>query len=232
MTVMPPSGPLASAATSAPLDPGLGLGEEGVDPGLEILGAVARVTLVQLLGRQRPGLGQAAGELLVPARHQRRAVGDAPGGGEGLVLDVGVGDDAADQPHLLGFLGAEHPSLEQDLERRRSPHERDQHLDLGVRHHQAQAVDGDAEAARFSADAEIAKPGDLETAADADAPDHGDGRMAAGADGIERAVEDLAVGAGLLDVGPLGLELGDVVARRKGFHPGAGDDDAAHLIVR
>jgi hypothetical protein len=45
---------------------------------------------------------------------------------------------------------------------------------LGVRHDQAELVDGRTEAARFAADAQIAHGRDLEPAADADAVDQRD----------------------------------------------------------
>src|SRR5512137_640482 len=43
----------------------------------EVLGVEAVETLVDLRGGQRPALGKATGELLVPAGHQRRAFSDA-----------------------------------------------------------------------------------------------------------------------------------------------------------
>jgi hypothetical protein len=56
----------------------------------------------------------------VPARHQRRAVGDAPRGGIALLEHRGVVDHAVHEALLEGFLGIEHAALEHDLERGRA----------------------------------------------------------------------------------------------------------------
>ena len=50
-------------------------------------------------------------------------------------------------------------------------------------------------------------------------------------EGRERAVHVRSIGARLLDVGALGLELGDVVARGEGLVTGAAHHDAAHGVV-
>jgi hypothetical protein len=55
--------------------------------------------------------------------------------------------------------------------------------------------------------------------------------MAAVADRLDGAAHVFAVGARLLDVGALGLELGDVVAGREGARAGAAQHDAMHGVV-
>ena len=55
----------------------LGLGEERRVADAEVLGVEAVEALVVFVVRERPAFGEPAGELLVPAGDQRRAVGDA-----------------------------------------------------------------------------------------------------------------------------------------------------------
>ena len=64
---------IASASDEA----GLLLGQEGRVADAEVLGVEAVEALVDLLRRERPALGEAPRELLVPAGDERRAFGDA-----------------------------------------------------------------------------------------------------------------------------------------------------------
>src|SRR5260221_14150793 len=210
---------------------GLALFEEGLVADLEVLGAEAGEALVVFLLGERAAAAQPALELLVPARHQRRAFGDALGGGTRLGLDLGIRDDARDQSLLLRLARVEDPALEQDLESVRLSREHDQRADLGVGHHQAELVDRHAEAARLAADADVGEARDLQAAADADAVDLGDDRMRAARDRLDPVAHDRAIGARLLDVGALGGELRDVVARRERLRALATNHDAAQRVV-
>ena len=67
--------------------------------------------------RQRPRIGEAARELLVPARGERRTLGDALRRRARFGRDVGVGDDARHEALLLRLGGVEDAALEQDFER-------------------------------------------------------------------------------------------------------------------
>ena len=176
---------------------------------------------------QRPRIGEAARELLVPARDQRRAVGDALRGRARLGRHLVVGTTRVTRPFSFASVRVEDPALEQDLERDRGPDQAHQRRHLGVRHHQAEVLDRRAEAARFAADAQIAQRRDLEAAADADAVDLRDQRMAAARERIARCVHDAAVLDRLRLVRALGRELADVVARRERFLAGAAHDHAA-----
>src|SRR5512137_1816386 len=62
---------------SAPDEAGLSLREEGRIADPEVLGVEAVEALVDLLRRERAAFGEAPGELLVPAGHERRAFRDA-----------------------------------------------------------------------------------------------------------------------------------------------------------
>ena len=128
---------------------------------------------------ERPRIGEPARELLVPARDERRAVGDALRGRVRLGRDLGVGHDARDEPLLLRLGRVEDPAFEQDLERDVGPDEAHERRHLGVGHHEPEVLDRRAEAARLAADAQVAQRGDLEPAADADAVDLRDQRMPA-----------------------------------------------------
>src|SRR6185312_13629613 len=68
--------------------------EEGAIARAEILGVESLVRLVALGFGKRRRIHQAAREFLVPAIDQRRAGGDAIGGGESLVEHLGVRHDA------------------------------------------------------------------------------------------------------------------------------------------
>src|SRR2546426_78548 len=100
------------------LELGLALGEKRLDAGLEVLGVETGVGLVALGAGERTRPGEAPREFLVPARDQRRALGDAQRGGHRFLLDLVVGHDTVDEAFVLRFLRAEHTALEQDLERR------------------------------------------------------------------------------------------------------------------
>src|SRR2546423_5808742 len=160
-TLMPVRGPLFMWHTrriqsfSFPFELRLGFREESLVADLEVLGAEAFEALVVFLRRQRARIAQAAREFLVPARHQRRAVGDALGAGACLGLDFRVGHHARHQALVLRFPRVEYAAFEEDLQRRRLARERDERADLRVRHHQAELVDGHAEAAGLAADAHV-----------------------------------------------------------------------------
>src|SRR5258708_1681997 len=104
---------------------------------------------------------EAPREFLVPARDQRRPLGDAARRRQRFFLDLVVGHDAVHQALVFRLLGAEHAALEQDLERDGAPDEIDERLHLAVADHQPELRDRDAETARGSADAQVALRDDL-----------------------------------------------------------------------
>src|SRR5665213_4380521 len=88
-TLIPFNGPMgmplraeSGSRASPALEQRLFLGEKGAIADLEVLGSEAREPFVVLLRGERLRVAQAARELLVPARDERRAVGDALRGGE------------------------------------------------------------------------------------------------------------------------------------------------------
>src|SRR5512134_1406438 len=83
-----------SVIASAPDEAGLLLREERRVADAEVLGVEAVEALVDFLRSERAAVREPIRELLVPARHQRRAVGDAPGGGPRLGGNLVVGHDA------------------------------------------------------------------------------------------------------------------------------------------
>ena len=212
---MPFSGPLTDCSLYLRYELGLLLREECCVADPEVLGVEAIETFVELFRGQRRALCQTPRELLVPARDQRCAIGDALRSSARFGSDLIVGHDARHEPFLLRFGGIEDPAFEQNLERNGGPDQSHQRRHLGVRHHQAEILDRRAEAARFAADAQIAQRGDLEPAADADAVDLRDQRMPAIGQRIGGAMHHLAVLDRLLLVRALARKLGDVVARRE-----------------
>ena len=84
ITLIPCSGPFTSLA----LEFRFGLGEESFVADLEVLGVEAGEALVVFLVAQRQRAAQPPGEFLVPARNQRRAVGNG-------VTEVKKGDRVA-----------------------------------------------------------------------------------------------------------------------------------------
>jgi len=196
-----------------------------------VLGVEAGVGLVALgLGR-RAGLGQAPRELLVPARDQRRALGDAPRRSHRFLPDPVVGHDAIHQALVLRLLGAEHAALEQDLQRRGAADEVDQPFHLAVADHQSELRDRDPEAAGGAADAQVALRDDLETSSDADPVDHGDDRMPASGDRAHGRLEHLAVFLRDSRVLARCFEFRDVGPGGKGLLAGAAYHDAAQRLV-
>ena len=175
--------------------------------------------------------GQALDELLVPARDQRRAVGDAPRQRIGFGFDLVVGDDAVDQALAVSLVGVEHAAFEQDFQRHGATDQRQQAGEFAIGHGQPQLVDRHAETARGAADAHVAHRGDFQAAADAGAFDQRHGRVAALRDGLHRAVDQLTVPLGLSRVGALGGEFGDVGAGGKGLAAGAAQHDAAQCVI-
>ena len=181
-TRRPASGPVAAWRRRAqrPTNSGVRLGQEGAVADAEVLAVVAAEALVALrLGQRRAGL-ELAQELLVPARHQRRAGGDAPRRGVGLGLDLGRrrrrGAPAACPAPRAAPKTRPSSSISSATAR---PASCTSAASLGMRHHQAELVDRHAEAAAFAADAQVAQRRDLQPAADADAVDQRHRRMAA-----------------------------------------------------
>src|SRR5258706_8949940 len=217
---------------SLALELGLLLGEEGLVADAEILGAEAVEAFAVLRVGEGARVAQAPREFLVPARDERRTVGDSPRRGLRLGFDLVVRDDARHETQVLRLGGIEHASLEHDLERVRFARKRDQRSDLGVGHDEAELVDRHAEAARRAADANVREPGDLETATHADAVDLGNHRMTAMIDRVDRLAHDRPVLARLLDVRALVREFRDVVPGREGLRARAANNDAAHLVAR
>src|SRR5688500_20349027 len=97
-TRMPASGP--AAARLASIEQRLALGEESRIAGAEVRGVEAVERLVVLGVADRAAFREPACELLVPARDERRALGDAHRGCTGLRCDVGIGNDARHQTLL------------------------------------------------------------------------------------------------------------------------------------
>src|SRR5687768_1292475 len=103
---MPQVGPAMICASSRTLRPASGpailatpelrlaLGEESRHAFAKVLGVETSVAFEVFLLRKRLRVCQAADELLVPARGERRALGDAPRGGVGLLDHLVVGHDA------------------------------------------------------------------------------------------------------------------------------------------
>src|SRR5689334_8990008 len=117
MTLSPESGPMASPLFAA--EARIALGKECGDSLAEIRRVEAGVAFAPISVRQLRGWAQAPDELLVPARDQRRAGGDARRNGARLRLDLVVGDDALHQSLVERFLCAEDATFEQDLPRDR-----------------------------------------------------------------------------------------------------------------
>src|SRR5207245_3366021 len=94
-TALPPRGSNSRLGTaprrSSADESGLALGEERRVADAEVLGVETVEAFVALGIRQRPRVLDPAREFLVPARDQRRAVGDAFGGRTGFGGDLGVG---------------------------------------------------------------------------------------------------------------------------------------------
>ena len=141
------------------------------------------------------------------ARGKRRALGDATRRRVTFGLNLVVGDDAVDQAHAQRFVSAEDAPLEQDFERLRAADQGDYAAQLGVGHDQAEALDRHAERAGLAADAHIAERRRLEPAADAYPLDQCERRVAARLERADRALDRRVVGARLVAVGALGLEL-------------------------
>ena len=116
---MPASGPgcgataLIDSATAA--EGRFLLREERRIAAAEILGIEAVEAFVELGLGQRLGAFQPAREFLVPARNQRRAVGDALRGRARFGGHVRIGHDTRDQPFLPCLRGIEDAAFEQDL---------------------------------------------------------------------------------------------------------------------
>src|SRR5688572_32238728 len=68
---------MGAVPVSGPGEMRLALGEKGFDPDPVILGLDRGEALLQLFLGERPRVEQPAHEFLVPARHERRALGDA-----------------------------------------------------------------------------------------------------------------------------------------------------------
>src|SRR5436189_163622 len=110
---------LRSSAVSLAFEFGFHFGEEGLVADLEILGAEARKALVVLGRSEGAGIAHAPRELLVPARHQGRALSDALRSGARFGFHFAVGHHARDEPLVLRLARVENAALQQDLERGR-----------------------------------------------------------------------------------------------------------------
>src|SRR5437773_11304638 len=205
--------------------------EKRLDAGLEVLGVEAGVGLVALGRGGRARAGEAPREFLVPARDERRAVGDAPRSRQRLLRDLVVGHDAVDEALVFGFLGPEYAAFEQDLERGGAADERDQPLHLAVADDEAEVLDRYAETARGPADAQVALRDDFEASPDADAVDHRHDRVPASRDRAHRRLEHRAVFLCALRVPARRFALGDVRAGGEGLVACAPNHDAAQALV-
>src|SRR5262249_9023781 len=96
---------------------------------------------------------------------------------------------------------------------------------------EAELCDRHAEAARGSADPQVALRRDLEPPADAGAVDHRDDRVAAARNRVHRRLEVLAVLLPRLRAAACLLELGDFAAGGERLVARAAQDDAAQGLV-
>ena len=167
----------------------------------------------------------------MPARDERRSGRDACGNRVRFAFDVGIRDNAIDEPLGQRFLRVEHAAFEQNFEGDRAPDEREQALQFAVGHGEAEVLDRHAEAAGFAADAHVAHRRDLKPATDAGALDHGDYGMPAARNGLHRGVDHRAVGFGVLAVGAFSREFGNIRAGGKRLVARAAQYDAAQFIV-
>src|SRR6185437_15483719 len=198
---------------------------------LKILCVEAQESLVDLARGERLALFQPGDEFLVPARDERRAVGDPPRRRVGFLGDLVVRHYPRHQPLLLRLGGAEDAALEKDFQGDGTADELVERTKLVIGHDKAEPVDRRAEPAALAADAQIAQRREFQPAADADPLDERHQRMAAGDESAQRAVHDLAIGARLIGVRALRGELADVVAGAERLAAGAAQDDAAYRFV-
>ncbi len=167
----------------------------------------------------------------MPARDQRRPVGDALCRRVGFLFDLVVGDDAGNQALRPRLLGVEDAPFQKDFERRGPADQIHQAAQLGMGHDQPEPINRYTEAARFAANAQIAVGRYFEPAAHANALDHRHHGVAAVLEGRQCASHDGAVGPRLLDIGALVLELGDVVAGRKRLLARSAQHQTAQCVV-
>src|SRR5216684_133549 len=205
--------------------------EKRLDSDLEVLGVVAGVGFVALALRDGARIREAPREFLVPARDQRRTLGDAERRRQRFFLDLVVGHDAVHQALVFRLLGAEHAAFEQDIERDGAADEIDQPFHLAVADHQPELRDRDAEAAGSAADTQVALRDDLQPSADAYAVDHRHDRVPASRDRAHRRLEHRAVLLREPRVPARGFEFGDVRAGGKGLVARAAYHDAAQALV-
>ena len=122
---------------------------------------------------------QALDKLLVPARNQRCAIGDALRGCVGFYFNLVIGYHAIDQAFVQRFARIEHTAFEQNFQRYRTAHQRQQARKFAVAHGEAQLVDRHAKAAGCATDAQVAHGGNFQTTADTRALDQRQRRMLA-----------------------------------------------------
>ena len=186
-TRMPASGPgcrsrgacCRSRRRHRPTNSGFSLGEERRVADAEILGVEAVEALVVLCRRQRPRIGEPARELLVPARDERRALGDALRRRARFGGDLGVGNDARDEPLLLRLAASKMRPSSRISSATAGPTRRTSGAISAYAITSPRFLIGAPKRLDVAADPQVAQRGDLESAADADAVDLRDERMTA-----------------------------------------------------
>ena len=88
-----------------------------------------------------------------------------------LIVEPVIRNHPVDQAHVIGACGAEDLTFEQDFLGVGRADQLDQRFEFVIGHHQAQALDRNAEAALLTADPKVGGGRDLEAAADAKAVD-------------------------------------------------------------
>jgi len=132
-------------------------------------------------GRERPLLGLDPGVEVAGGRHaldlldrERRLAGELPGPREGRVEQLVVGDDASDQPQLVGLAGVDRIAHEIKLQRARLPDQPRQPLGAAEPGNDPEADLGLTEARRLGRDPEVACHRQLAPAAERDGVHSGD----------------------------------------------------------
>src|SRR5262245_51387824 len=196
-----------------------------------VFGIETGEAFVPFLRRELCSDGEALDELLVPSIDQRRALRDALRERVGFRLDLVVRHDAIDETLAQRLLCAEHSSFEKDFQRNRAAGEGEQPHQLAVAHGEPEPVDRNTEAARFTADTQIAHRGDLQPTTDARALDERHRRMPAAPDRLHRLVDEVAIGFRLLRIGALRGELGNVRAGGERLFAGTAQHDTTEALV-
>ena len=153
----------------------------------------------------------------MPARHQWRAISDAFGHRIRLGFNLIIEHDAIHQFFVQRFCRIKHPAFEQNFERHRATHQRQQSRQLAITHGQAQFVDRHAKAAGLATNAHVAARGNFQPAANTGALDHCHGRVFALRHRLHGGIDQFAVGLGLLRVGAFSSEFSNIRTCRKRF---------------